>query len=78
MVSAMLVTKVISIEVVGLGEKIKQARMRDPRSLKAICDRAGMSSTNWYRIEEEKQSIPLETLRKIEDVLGVDLGVEFE
>ena len=32
---------------------------------------------NWYRIEDEKQTLPLETLRSIEKVLGVDFGVKF-
>lgn len=74
--SAMKVTKTITIEVPGLGAKIKEARERDYRSLKAICEAVGMSQMNWYRIEDEKQSLPLETLRKIEKVLEVDFGVE--
>lgn len=70
------VTKTISIEVPNLGAKIKEARERDYRLLKAICEAVGMSQMNWYRIEDEKQSLPLETLRKIEKVLEVDFGVE--
>ncbi|MBR8832982.1 MAG: helix-turn-helix transcriptional regulator [Stigonema ocellatum SAG 48.90 = DSM 106950] len=73
----MKVIKTISIDVRGLGAKIRDARVADPRSLKAICKAVGMSQMNWYRIEEEKQKLPLETLRKIEEVLGVDLGVQF-
>ncbi|BAY41301.1 XRE family transcriptional regulator (plasmid) [Nostoc sp. NIES-2111] len=76
--SLMKVTKTISIDVPGLGAKIKEAREADSRSLKAICKAVGMSQMNWYRIEEEKQSLPLETLRKIEEVLGVDFGVNLE
>jgi hypothetical protein len=38
----------------------------------------GMSSQNWYRIEQEKQSITVEQLRKIEEVLKTDFGVKFE
>lgn len=74
--SAMKVTKTITIEVPGLGAKIKEARVDDERSLKAICEAVGMSQMNWYRIEDEKQSLPLETLRKIEKVLEVDFGVK--
>ncbi|MEM6432972.1 MAG: XRE family transcriptional regulator [Cyanobacteria bacterium P01_D01_bin.115] len=34
---------------------------------------------NWYRIEnEEAKSVPLETLRSIERVLGTDFEVKFE
>nr|WP_237741490.1 helix-turn-helix transcriptional regulator [Anabaena sp. PCC 7108] len=53
-------------------------RESDPRSLKAICEAAGISQMNWYRIEKEQQSLPEETLRKIEEVLGVDFGVSFD
>ncbi|MBD2471709.1 helix-turn-helix transcriptional regulator [Nostoc sp. FACHB-145] len=59
-------------------DKITGVREADSRLLKAICKAVGMSQMNWYRIEEEKQSLPLETLHKIEEVLGVDFGVELE
>ncbi len=76
--TAVRITKEIGVEVPGLGERIREARLDDRRSLKAICDAVGMSSQNWYRIEKEKQSLPIETLRKIEEVLGVDFGVKIE
>lgn len=60
----------------GLGKRIKEARKASPRTLKALAEAAGMHPVNWYRIEEEKQVLPIETLRKIEAVLGVDFGVE--
>lgn len=72
------VTKELGVDVPGLGEKIRQARLSDRRSLKEICDLVGMSTMNWYRIEKEKQSLPLEQLRKIEAVLGVNFGVKLE
>lgn len=72
------ITKEIGVEVPGLGELIREARLDDRRSLKTICDEIGMSSQNWYRIEKEQQSLPIETLRKIEAVLGVDFGVKIE
>lgn len=75
--SVMQVTHTLSIHVPRLGEKIKEARENDSRSLKEICTIAGMSPMNWYRIEDEKQTLPLETLRSIEKVLGVDFGVKF-
>ena len=74
--AAMRVEKVQGVEVPGLGAKIKQAREADGRSLTAICSAMSMSTANWYRIEQEKNDvIPEGTLRKIEDVLGVDFGV---
>ena len=66
------------IDTPNLGQKIKEAREADPRSLKFICETVGMSQMNWYRIEKEDQDLPELTLRKIEDVLGVDFGVKFE
>ena len=74
----MKITKKISMEVPGLGEKIKQARLADRRSLSSICKEMGMSAQNWYRIEKEEQSVPIETLLSIESVLGLDFGVSFE
>ena len=79
MARAMKVERVQVIEVPGLGEKIRQARGADGRSLTVICSLMGMSAANWYRIEqEENKSLPEETLRKIEKVLGVDFGVNFD
>lgn len=75
---SMKVVREIVIDVPGLGARIKAAREADSRSLKAICDAVGMVSVNWYRIENEKQSLPEETLRKIEEVLGVSFGIDFE
>lgn len=65
-------------EVPGLGERIKEARKGDRRPLTEICRELSMSPTNWYRIEDEKQDLPLETLRRIEAVLGVSFDVEME
>ena len=71
-------TIVREFEVPGLGAQIYKARKSSGRSLTNICAAVGMSTANWYRIEQEKNdSLPLETLRKIEAALGVDFGVEF-
>jgi transcriptional regulator with XRE-family HTH domain len=73
------VRKVIEQEFPGLGARIKQAREADPRSLVQICAAIDMTPANWYKIEnEETKVLPLETLRKVEQVLGVDLGVKLE
>lgn len=74
----MKVYKTTEIEVSGLGAKIKKLREKDGRDLTVICGLLQMSVTNWYRIEKESQSLPLETLRKIENVLGVDFGVNLD
>lgn len=75
----MKVRKTIDIEVPNLGEKIKAARERDSRSLSEICRQMEMSNMNWYKIEsEETKALPIETLRRIEEVLGVSFGVDFD
>ena len=74
----MKVTKTLEVDAPGLGAKIKAAREADRRPLLSICRELNMSSQNWYRIEKEEQTLPIETLRQIEQVLGVDFGVSFE
>jgi transcriptional regulator with XRE-family HTH domain len=77
-VTLMKIRKCIEIEAPGLGAQIKKAREADERSLTQIAFTAGMTAANWYRIEaEETKMLPFETLRKIEQVLGVDFGVKF-
>ena len=79
MTTLMKVRRVTEIEIPGLGEKIKRAREQDPRSLVDICQIVGMTTSNWYRIEKEiTKYLPIETLKKIEEVLNVDLGVSFD
>lgn len=75
----MKIRKCIEVDApVGLGAQIKKAREADPRALTQLAALAGMTAANWYRIEaEETKVLPLETLRKIEEVLGVNFGVEF-
>lgn len=76
MPALMKVRKVVEKEVPGLGARIKKARESDRRSLVKICNEIKMTPANWYRIErEEAKYIPIETLRLMEKVLGVDLGV---
>ena len=74
----MKVYKTITIEVPNLGPKIQEARSKSTLPLEQICRQINMSRTNWYRIEKEEQSLPIETLRKIEEILEVDFGVSFD
>ncbi|PMB09351.1 transcriptional regulator, partial [Fischerella thermalis CCMEE 5282] len=62
-----------------LGDRIKQARLDSKKSLEQICDEVGVSRTYWYDIEKEtlKGALSIENLRKIEEALEVDFGVEF-
>ncbi|MDJ0593071.1 MAG: helix-turn-helix transcriptional regulator [Pleurocapsa sp. MO_226.B13] len=75
----MKIRKNIDVEVPGLGEEIRKARKLDRRSLIQICELVDMTPMNWYKIEaEETKALPIETLRKIEAVLGVDFGVKLD
>ncbi len=75
----MRIRQIREIEVEGLGERIKQARLNCSKSLEEICDEVGVSRTYWYDIEKEtlKGALSIENLRKIEQALGVTLGVQF-
>jgi len=78
----MRVRQVREIEVDKLGERIKQARLAiaQSKSLEQICDEVGVSRTYWYDIEKEtlKGALSIENLRKIEQALGIDMGVKFD
>ncbi|NMF66922.1 transcriptional regulator (plasmid) [Brasilonema octagenarum UFV-E1] len=76
----MKVRRTVDKEVPGLGQRIKEAREADERSLEVICAEIGISRVYWYDIEAERvrNALPEETLRKIEKVLGVNLGVNFD
>ena len=76
---AMKVRKIIDIEIPNLGLKIREVREADKRSLAEICRQVPMTTMNWYKIEaEETKALPLETLRRIEFVLGVNFGIKFD
>ena len=73
--AAVKVTKTVEVEVPKLEERIKELRKADKRSITQLCAAVGMTPANWYKIEAGR-SMPIETLRKIEEVLGTDFGVE--
>jgi transcriptional regulator with XRE-family HTH domain len=76
----MRIRQVKEVEIGGLGERIKQARLNSSKSLEQICDEVGVSRTYWYDIEKEtlKGALSIENLRKIEAVLGVEFGVTLD
>lgn len=82
MTASVKVVKTIEVECPGLGDRIKEGRELAKRerglTITQVAAAAGMSVQNWYRIEKERQTLPLETLRLIEQVLGIDLGVNFD
>jgi transcriptional regulator with XRE-family HTH domain len=76
------VKRVIEVvrEYPDLGQRIRQARERDKRTLTAICRECGLSRSYWYQLEGEdmRSAATEEVIRKIEKVLGVDLEVSFD
>ena len=68
------------IEIDGLGGVIKKARINSSKTVEQLCDEVGVSRTYWYDIENERirGALSLENLRKIEEVLGIDFGVNFD
>lgn len=73
------IERILRVDAPGIGSKIKNTRERDPRPVDELAKAAGMTRANWYRIErEENDVLPEPTLRKIEEVLGVDFGVKFD
>ncbi|MBW4422629.1 MAG: helix-turn-helix domain-containing protein [Myxacorys californica WJT36-NPBG1] len=67
------------IDIPGLGEQIKKARETDDRSVTELAKKVGISRNYWYQLEAESVlgGVAEDTLRKIEEVLGVDFGVVF-
>lgn len=63
----------------GLGAAIKRARESDDRSVAQICRDAEISRQYWYQLEREDLRSPAteDVIRRIERVLGADLGVRF-
>ncbi|WP_416212685.1 GIY-YIG nuclease family protein [Nostoc sp. DedQUE04] len=77
---AVKIRRYTDIEISGLGGKIKQARKADGRSVEVLAGEADISRSYWHDIEAERirDALPEDTLRKIERVLGIDLGVKFD
>jgi transcriptional regulator with XRE-family HTH domain len=76
----MRIRQIKEIEIEGMGERIKQARLDSRKSLEQICREVGVSRTYWYDVEKEtlKGALSIENLRKFEQALGIDLGVGFD
>lgn len=75
--SSMRIRKVDELDVPDLAARLKAAREADDRSLAEICRQVGVSPQYWYNLERGTvTTMSFETLRKIEEVLGVDFGVK--
>ena len=65
------------IDVPELGQRIREARHKSGRTITQLAAEADISVANWYAIEQERiKVLPLPTLRRIEQVLGIEFGVQ--
>ena len=75
------VIRTLEVEVPNLGQKIKEARNRikneKGKTITDLASASGMSAQNWYRIENERQTLPEETLRLMETALECSFDVSF-
>ncbi|HEY9699665.1 MAG TPA: helix-turn-helix transcriptional regulator [Trichocoleus sp.] len=73
-------TIVQEVEAPKLGERLEQAREKAGLKVAELCRQVGISRTYWYQLVSETAQIALgeEILRKLEQVLDVDLGVQFD
>jgi transcriptional regulator with XRE-family HTH domain len=58
-----------------IGEQIRQARERAELSQEEAAKLAGMTRTNYARIEYGKTNVTLDTLRRISEGFGVEVQV---
>lgn len=67
----------LSVDLPGLGTRIREIRESKRLSPTWVAAQAGMSVGNLYRIEtEDAKSLPRETLRKLSEALGVNFDAE--
>lgn len=79
----MKVRQTVEIEVEGLGDRIREARLayqaRTGATMKAIAAAANMTRQNWHRYEANNvEYIPLDTLRDMERAIEWDSGVKLQ
>jgi transcriptional regulator with XRE-family HTH domain len=76
----MKIRRFVEIESEGIGERIKKFRKADGRPIEVLAGESKISRSYWHDIEGERvrDALPEETLRRIERVLNIDLGVKFD
>ncbi len=74
----MRVRRVQEIDVPNLPAQLLAARKASDMSLLEICRQLSVTPTYWYKLEKgEATTISYELLKKIEDLLSLNFGVEF-
>lgn len=72
----MQIIKESRIDIPNLGQRIKEARLASERPLRQLAREVGISYGFWYDLEKEQTAVRLETIRKMEQILGVTLYEE--
>ena len=82
MIEKVKVVRTLEIEVPNLGKRIKEARNKikeeKGKTITDLASASGMSAQNWYRIENERQTLPEETLRLMEAALECRFEISFD
>lgn len=67
----------LSVDIPGLGDRIRRVRLAKGLTATEAGALANMSTANWYRIEnEEVKSLPRTTLKKLSQALEFDFDAE--
>ena len=74
----MKVRRVQEIDVPGLAARLISARKASDMSLLEICRQLSITPTYWYKLEKgDAATISYDLLKRIEDLLALNLGIEF-
>lgn len=77
--TTMEIVRTIKTTGKDIPKKVKEARLKDGRSVQVLATYAGLSSAYWYKIENGQADIVSEeVIRKIEEILKIDLGINFK
>lgn len=69
----------VGVDVTGLGERVKKARLASNRTVAELAALAGMTRQGWYKIEKEQtQFLAEDILKRVQSALGVDFGIGVE
>lgn len=79
MVAMVKVRRYLEVSVEDFGERLKEARIKDGRSVQLLATLSNISLGYWYQLEKEERTwISEGVLREIESTLGIDFQVTFD
>lgn len=77
--SAVKIRRYLEVAVEDFGKSLKEARLKDGRSVQLLATLSNISLGYWYQLEkEERKWISEDVLRSIEETLDIDFQVSFE